>query len=186
MWTLWIKSPRLASAMPRGAQCGRQATAPTRWRLFICIPLGLGLVACPAPSSFVEHYAELNTAPDLRCILHRLRAIAVNDAVEVIDDQIPLGVNHRFVFQIGGVPHHLGVLIRPDNSASLRHTAWAPHLLVAELQAAQRSLSAVEKSLVNRCDTGDFIAIVQESCYGENCDQLRVPPDDAIDQTRER
>ena len=142
--------------------------------VFICALSALSLVSCQRPTSSVEHYAELVKEPDLDCVLEQLRAIATHNAVQVLQDGIPLGINHRFIFEADGVPHHMGILFRPDHTASLRHTSWAPHLKLVELQAAQRSLGTVEKLLADRCDSIDYGTVVQESCYGKNCEQLQA------------
>src|SRR5678816_2356558 len=116
----------------------------------------LSLVSCQLPTSAVEHYAELTKEPDLNCVLEQLRALATDNKVQSIEDGIPVGTNHRFVFEAGGVPHHLGLLFNKDHTASMRHTAWSPNLKLAELQAAQRSLAAVEKALTDHCNSVDY------------------------------
>lgn len=138
----------------------------------VCALSALYLVSCSPPASYVDHYAELTKPPDLACVVEQLHAIATDRKVQTIDDPSSEGVNHRFVFDAGGVPHHLGIFFRADHSASMRHTAWAPHLKLAELQAARRSLGAVEKELADRCGGIDHDSVVQETCHGKNCDQL--------------
>lgn len=125
------------------------------------------LTACPQEVSFVEHYADRIGVPDTGCVLERLQDLSDSNAVQQLTDEITLGVNHRFIFESQAVFHALSILVRPDESANFRHTAWAPNHRVSELQEAERSITEVESALSGQC--GLAWNGLDESCHGRNC-----------------
>ena len=127
------------------------------------------LVACPGPTSNVEHFTTLASPPDIACIWDRLLAVAKWPRVQSIRDVTPVGISHRFNFETNSAPHSIGILIGKERAFSFRNTAWAPNLTLAELHAAQQSLFEVEELLNNRCNLGPIAATVRETCFGKNC-----------------
>ena len=132
--------------------------------------IALTLSACPKETSLVEHYADRVQVPNTSCVLAELKSLAMDNAVQQIKDDIPLGTSHRFLFEVQDTLHSLIVLVRPDNSASIRHTAYAPNHIVSELQMAQSSIGKVEEALADRC--GMALEPATESCQGRHCDEF--------------
>ncbi len=162
--------------MPRAGSGRRRAgndAAPLRrlaHRASCACGAAVLLTACPQEVSFVEHYADRIEVPDIGCVLERLRSVADSNAVQQLADEITLGVNHRFVFESQAVFHALSILVRPDESANFRHTAWAPNHRVSELQEAERSIAEVESALSGQCSLA--WNVLEESCHGRNCESF--------------
>jgi hypothetical protein len=114
------------------------------FRRLFTISTAFLLVACPAPTSNVEHFTTLAAPPDIACIWDRLLAVAKWPRVQSIRDAIPIGVNHSLNFEAKSAPHSIGILFGDDGSFTYRNTAWAPNLTFSELQAAQQSLFEVD------------------------------------------
>lgn len=153
-----------------------------RVRSLFTVFAALLLVACPAPTSKIEHFTTLAYPPDIACIWNRLLAIAKWPSVQTIRDVIPVGVNHRFNFEAKRAPHSIGILFGKDGTFAFRNIAWAPNLTLVELQAARQSLFEVEELLDNRCNLGPIVANVHETCSGKNCDRLAALSNNSLEQ----
>lgn len=134
------------------------------------LALTLSLTGCIEETSMLEDYIEHAEPVDRPCLLAALRRAANDELVQEIDDIIPLGINHRYVFAVGRSPHHLSVLVRLDASVSLRHTVWATRLTLRELQRAEDSLNSVTEAVSAACALGWQDA--QRACHGRACDAL--------------
>lgn len=154
----------------------------------VCLAtLASAIVAgCPASTSRLMHDKELPETPDISCIEGLLRNVAKDGRVQAITDKIPLGTNHGFVFDVAAVPHHLGILVRPNGTSVFRHVAWAPKLKLRELHDAEGSLTRIEMQLSGHCKLGDLARDMARACSGKNCDRFQMPPNTSLERGREQ
>lgn len=144
------------------------------------------LVGFLVPNSQLLHDKDLPEAPDIGCVEALLRKAANGGKIQAHADKLLHGTNHMFGFDVGPVPHSLGILVRADRTSIFNHVAWAPNLKLQELHSAEASLTRIELLLSDHCNLGDLTRGIQRRCVGKNCERFRLPPDTPLKRARER
>lgn len=145
--------------------CGTKLA--TRVGLLLCVAVSLG--ACQAPYTRIERHVEVRVAPDVYCLLEKLRDAATAGAITYTTERLPVGTRHSYVFMIAKDYFSWFMVAKPDGTWAITTSTGVDDSRPHDLPAVRRRLLEIEGTVRNQCGLGTALDQATENCHGKAC-----------------